>query len=62
MEKDKKDVGNIWGSKFSIFGLTVILFFISLVATRACMLDVPVGEVFRNQDTAPVVTDSLNKQ
>jgi hypothetical protein len=62
MEEQKKDGGNIWGSKFSMFGLIVILFFISLVVTRSCMLGIPVGEVLRNQDTAPAATDSLNKQ
>ena len=62
MEKDKKDGGNIWGSKFSMFGLVVILLFISLIAIRSCMLGIPLGEVFRNQDATPAATDSLNKQ
>jgi hypothetical protein len=59
MEKERKDAGNIWSPKFSMFGLVVILFFLSLIAIRACMIGIPIGEVFRNQDAPPVTADTL---
>ncbi len=64
MEKNNKpgapDINsNIWGSKFPIFGLIVIIFFLSLVGIRACMLGVPLKDVFRNTDPTPAQVDSL---
>jgi hypothetical protein len=36
--------GNIWGWKFSLFGLVVIVFLLSLMIYRHITLDVPFGQ------------------
>ncbi len=52
---------NIWGSKFPLFGLAVILFFVALVWIRACTLGVPLSDVFRNTDAPPAAADSTRQ-
>jgi hypothetical protein len=52
--------GNIWGPKFPLFGLVVILLFLGLLLARAYYLGVPLGEVFRNSDPAPAAVDSTH--
>ncbi len=68
MEQDKPGIpgeshlrpgGNIWGPKFPLFGLIVILLFSALIGIRACMLGVPLRNVFRNTDHAPEAVDSI---
>jgi hypothetical protein len=52
--------GNIWGPKFPLFGLAVILFFAVLIGVRACYLGIPMHEVFKNTDPAPTTIDSTS--
>lgn len=51
---------NIWGPKFPLFGLAVILLFAILVGARACYLGIPLGDVFKNADPAPTSVDSTS--
>lgn len=50
---------NIWGPKFPIYGLIVILIFLALLIGRAWYLGVPIKEVFRNTDPKPAAVDSI---
>lgn len=52
--------GNIWGPKFPLFGLVVILLFLGMLIGRALYLGVPLGEVFRNSDPPPAAIDSTD--
>ena len=52
--------GNIWGPKFPLFGLAVILFVAVLIGARACYLGIPMNEVFKNTDLAPTAVDSTS--
>jgi len=51
---------NIWGPKFPLFGLAVILLFALLIGARACYLGVPLGDVFKNTDPAPTTIDTTS--
>ena len=51
---------NIWGARFPLFGLAVIVFFAVLIGARACYLGIPLGDVFKNADPAPTAVDSTS--
>ena len=40
---DGEYIGNIWGWKFSFFGLAIILFLLAVISYRHYTLDVPLG-------------------
>ncbi len=69
-EKDeKKDpfdgeyIGNIWGWKFSMLGLALIVLMSALMIYRHISLGVPFGEASPNQEQQEVgpAPDSLNR-
>lgn len=43
--EDQEYIGNIWGWKFSLFGLVLILFLLGLMVYRHYSLGVPFGEM-----------------
>ena len=44
--EEEEYVGNIWGWKFSLFGLALILVMLSIMIYRHYVLDVPFNEGF----------------
>ena len=55
-------IGNIWGWKFSIFGLVLILLFCGLLAYRYYAMGIPINEREASpfmQDTIPIIERTL---
>lgn len=50
---------NIWGPKFPIYGLIIILLFLALLIGRAWYLGVPLGEVFRQAEPDPIIQQPI---
>ncbi|MEM9886674.1 MAG: hypothetical protein AAF849_12350 [Bacteroidota bacterium] len=56
-------IGNIWGWKFSIFGLVIILLFCGLLAYRYLVMGIPINEREASpfyQDTLPRMEQSVD--
>jgi hypothetical protein len=65
MEEEKKSrdpfdgdyIGNIWGWKFSLFGLGLIVFLLGMMAYRHYTMDVPLG--FEELEQTEIKADTL---
>jgi len=54
-DPDKDYLGNVWGWKFSFFGLGLILFFLIFALVRAKMLGVPLVDPDQAKDKIEAV-------
>ena len=52
---DQEYFGNIWGWKFSIAGLILIIIFAALLAYRTFVMDIPISE----QEASPFRQDTI---
>jgi len=52
---DQEYIGNIWGWKFSIAGLVLILIFGALLAYRTLVMEIPISE----QEASPFYRDTV---